>query len=138
MTTSISKPVEPVIVFDGVCNFCNAAINFVIDHDHDHRFRFAALQSDAGQQLTARYAEQPISPNSIVLIDEDRVYYKSDAVLHILKHLDGWRWLYGGQWIPAWIRNTLYDFVARHRYLILGKRAGCRVPTEQEKKLFLT
>ena len=129
---------NPVIVFDGVCNFCNAAVNFVIEHDKAHYFRFAALQSDFGQQIGAEHLEKLPPSGSIMLVDGNAVYYKSDAVLHILKHLSGWSWLYAGRWVPAVVRNWLYDVVARHRYLILGRRDACRIPTAQERSLFLS
>lgn len=125
---------DHVIVFDGVCNFCNAAVNFVIDHDRTRRFRFAALQSDFGRQLNAGQVPQP---DSIMLVEGDTIYYKSDAVLRIVRHLDGWAWLYAGRWMPAVGRDWLYDLIARHRYRILGRKDTCRIPTPQEKQLFL-
>ena len=129
---------DHVIVFDGVCNFCNAAVNFIIEHDKARRFRFAALQSNFGQQISAQHLDKLPPSGSILLLEGDTVYYKSDAVLRIVKHLDRWSWLYAGRWVPSVVRDWLYDLVARHRHLILGRRDTCRIPTAQERSLFLT
>jgi len=128
---------ESVILFDGVCNFCNASVNFIIHHDSARRFRFAALQSDFGRQMQDRYPDLPVGLSSIVLLEGNRRYVKSEAVLRIARHLDRWSWLYAGRWIPVAIRDWLYNLMARNRYRILGKRSTCRIPTADERRLFL-
>lgn len=129
---------DRVILFDGVCNFCNASVNFVMQHDKAHRFRFASLQSDFGQRVRAQHPSTQPPSGSIILLEDGRIYYRSDAVLRIVKNLDGWSWLYMGRWVPAAIRDWLYDLVARHRHAIMGRRDTCRLPTAQERSLFLS
>ena len=129
---------QSVILFDGVCNFCNASVNFIIRHDPTHRFRFAALQSDFGRKVQASHPDLAGGLSSIVLLESGKRYEKSEAVLRIAKQLRGWRWLIVGWWIPVSIRDRLYDMIARNRYRILGKQSRCRMPTPDEKRLFLS
>jgi len=128
-----------LILFDGVCNFCNASINFVIDHDTARRFRFASLQSEYAQQLMEKH-RQPILTqfDSVVLIGEEGQFFqKSDAALQIARYLRGWSWLYAFRFVPRIVRDFFYDIVARNRYRIFGKSAACRMPTPAERALFL-
>jgi predicted DCC family thiol-disulfide oxidoreductase YuxK len=126
-----------LILFDGVCNFCNASINFVIDHDRAGRFRFASLQSDYGQSVLSQYNKNNTDFDSVLLVSEGNLYEKSAAALEIARYLDGYAWLYGFRFIPTFIRNFVYDIVARYRYRIFGKSNTCRLPTEAEKYLFM-
>jgi predicted DCC family thiol-disulfide oxidoreductase YuxK len=127
-----------LILFDGVCNFCNASINFVIDHDHTKRFRFASLQSDYGQSVLRQYNKNSTDFDTVLLVSDGQLYEKSAAALEIARYLDGYAWLYGFRFIPTFIRNFVYDIVARYRYRIFGKSETCRIPTEAEKGLFIT
>ncbi len=126
-----------IILFDGVCNFCNASINFVIDHDSASRFRFASLQSDYGQLVLRQYNKKNIDFDTVLLVSNGQLYEKSAAALEIVRYLDGYAWLYGFRFIPTFIRNFVYDLIARYRYRIFGKSDTCRIPTEAEKALFL-
>lgn len=126
-----------VILFDGVCNFCNASVNFVIDHDTTRRFRFASLQSAYGQQVLRQYHRSTSDFDTILLLREGQLYQKSTAALEIARHLNGWRWLYGFRFVPLLLRDAVYGFVARHRYRIFGRSEACRLPTPDEKALFL-
>jgi predicted DCC family thiol-disulfide oxidoreductase YuxK len=126
-----------LILFDGVCNFCNASINFVIDHDRAGRFRFASLQSDYGQSVLSQYNKNNTDFDSVLLVSDGNLYEKSAAALEIARYLDGYAWLYGFRFIPTFIRNFVYDIVARYRYRIFGKSNTCRLPTEAEKRLFM-
>jgi predicted DCC family thiol-disulfide oxidoreductase YuxK len=127
-----------VILFDGVCNFCNASINFVIAHDHKKRFRFASLQSDYGQSVLKKYHKNKVGFDTVLLVSDGKIYEKSAAALEIVKYLDGYAWLYGFRFIPTFIRNFAYEIVARYRYRIFGKSETCHIPTEAEKALFIT
>ncbi len=127
-----------LILFDGVCNFCNASINFVIDHDSAGRFRFASLQSDYGQMVLKQYNRNTTDFDSVLLVSDEQLYEKSAAALEIARYLDGHAWLYGFRFVPTFIRNFVYDIIARYRYRIFGKSDTCRIPTEAEKALFLT
>ena len=129
---------EPaIILFDGVCNLCNASVNFVIDHDPHRRFRFAALQSAAGQKLLHQYA-LPAQLDTIILIDSGTYYERSSAVLRIAKRLTGfWSLLYPLLLIPKSFRDRIYSVVAGRRYRWFGKAEACRVPTPDLQERFL-
>lgn len=128
-----------IILFDGVCNFCNASINFIIDRDIHNKFRFAALQSDTGRKLLQQYEVPDTSTlDSVVLIKNNKVYKKSAAALEIVRDLNGlWPVLYIFKLFPSFILDTLYNTIARNRYRIFGRAETCRVPTPQLKQKFL-
>ncbi|MER0438323.1 thiol-disulfide oxidoreductase DCC family protein [Emticicia sp. W12TSBA100-4] len=131
------------ILFDGVCNFCNASINFIIDRDSKGIFKFAALQSEIGQELLKEFGlktsdSESRTFDSIVAIEGDKVYQKSDAALEIARRMDGiWKIFYVFKIIPTFLRNPIYDLVARNRYRIFGRTDACRIPTPELKARFL-
>jgi predicted DCC family thiol-disulfide oxidoreductase YuxK len=127
-----------IVLFDGVCNLCNKAVTFIINHDPEDQFRFAALQNEEGKKLLDKYSIDPEKTDSIVLIMNDRAYIKASAALRIAKHLSGaWPLLYGFAILPKFITNSLYDFVARNRYGWFGKKDNCMIPTADLKSKFL-
>lgn len=126
-----------VILFDGVCNFCNGAINFTMDRDPKGKFKFAALQSDFGQQVQKQFNLHD-KVDSIILLQGDRVFIKSSAALRIAKQLSGlWPMMYVLIIIPSFIRDFFYDWIARNRYKWFGKMEACRIPTPELKQRFL-
>ena len=129
---------HPIILFDGVCNFCNSAINFVLKQDKKEVFRFAPLQSEAGQKLLHQYHLQTEQFESFVLIDNGKVYKKSAASLRVLNKLP-WYWKEAQilRIIPNVFRDAIYDFIARNRYKWFGKKDACMVPTPQVRSRFL-
>jgi len=130
---------NPIILFDGVCNFCDAAINFVLKQDKKGVFRFAPLQSEAGQRILRQY-NLPIKDfESFVLIDAGKVYKKSAASLRVLNNL-AWYWKVSQIfWIvPRFIRNAIYDFIAKNRYKWFGKKEECMIPTPEVRNRFLS
>jgi predicted DCC family thiol-disulfide oxidoreductase YuxK len=131
------------ILFDGVCTLCNGFVQFVIRRDPQGHFRFAALQSAAGQALLAAHG-QPLSaaalaqPDSVVLVAGGRVYTHSAAVLRIMGHLGGvWRLAAAGWLLPRPWRDALYRYVARHRYQWFGQQESCMLPTPALRARFL-
>ncbi len=127
-----------IILFDGVCNLCNGAINFTIKRDKKNIFKFAALQSEIGQTLLSKYKINTSEVDSIILIDGENYYVKSSAALRISKHLSGgYPLLYGFLILPKFIRNAAYDFIARNRYKWFGKKESCMIPTPALKEKFL-
>ena len=126
-----------IILFDGVCNFCNASINFVIDHDTARRFRFASLQSDIGQQILTENRRSVSDFDTVLLVREGKLYEKSTAALEIARYLRGWSWLYSFRVIPRFIRDVFYNLIAKNRYRIFGKSESCRIPTAEERSLFI-
>jgi len=129
---------HPVILFDGVCNFCNSSVQFVIKRDPKQQFRFASLQSEFGQQVLAQHQLPQNDFNSFILLQEGNIYTKSTAALKVAKQLSGlWPMLYGFIIIPPFIRNAVYSFIAQNRYRWFGKRAACMLPSPHQRQLFL-
>ena len=128
-----------VILFDGVCNLCNSSVNFVIDRDKQHHFQFASLQSGFGQEQIKRMGGDPTQLHSIVLIEGDHFYQKSTAALRVAKKLSGgWPLLYFFIVIPPFLRNLIYDFIAKNRYRWFGKEKACRIPTPELSHRFIS
>jgi predicted DCC family thiol-disulfide oxidoreductase YuxK len=126
-----------IIVFDGVCNFCNRIVQIIIRHDPSGQIHFAAQQSAAGEKLLHQYSIKE-SSSSVVFITNNMVYYQSDAVIEIAKLLTGWPSLFKyGIIVPRFLRNTIYKFIAANRYAIFGKQAKCMVPKEEDKGRFV-
>lgn len=127
-----------IILFDGVCNLCNSTVVRVIKADKKNLFRFAALQSEVGERLVANYQIDISKTDSIILIDEEKAYVKSTAALRIARHLSGgYPLLYGFMIVPNFIRNWVYDFIARNRYRWYGKKDSCMIPTPELQSKFL-
>lgn len=119
---------RPTIFFDGVCNLCNGAVNLIIKFDKKGNFRFAPLQSSFAHQNLSSDAFTKV--DSIVLLKQGREFYKSDAVIEIFKDLlGGWPLVAGVKFFPKFMRDALYDFIARNRHTFFGKRNSCMVPT---------
>ena len=130
---------KKIILFDGVCNLCNASVQFVIQHDSKDVFRFVALQSELGQDILNHIGVNPKNIDSIILYEPGiAYYYKSEAALHISKSLGGFFHL-GTVFklIPNGIRNVLYDYIAKNRYKWYGKKEQCMLPTASLKTKFL-
>ena len=127
-----------IILFDGVCNFCNFWVNFILDRDKNDIFRFTPLQSAKGQELLKKFSLDTDDFETFVLIDGDNHYLKSTAALKILKYLNSiLKVLYPLIFLPKFLRDPFYTIVANYRYKIFGKRDVCRIPAENEKKKFL-
>jgi predicted DCC family thiol-disulfide oxidoreductase YuxK len=130
---------SPIILFDGVCNFCNGVVNFIIRQDRKKVFRFAALQSEAGQQLLKEYNLPTQNFDSFVLIDEGRVYKSSSAGLKLYGRLPWyWKWTQLFWIVPRFMRDAVYGFIARNRYKWFGKKETCMIPTPEVRSRFLS
>lgn len=128
----------PIILFDGVCNLCNSAVQFVIKKDSKAIFKFAALQSKTGQQLLKKYSLTGNDLHSFVLVSHDKAYTKSTAALNVARELKGMiKLLYGFIIVPAFVRNAVYGLIARNRYSWFGKKDECMIPTPALKSRFL-
>jgi len=126
-----------IIVFDGVCNFCNRIVQIIIRHDPSCQIHFAAQQSEAGMKLLQQYSIKE-SASSVVFITKDLAYYQSDAVIEIAKLLTGWPSLFKYTIIvPRFLRNAIYRLISANRYRLFGKKASCMVPKEEDKDRFV-
>ena len=127
-----------IILFDGICNFCNSSINFVIDHDPEKHFKFAPLQSEIGQEILTQFHKNTKDFDSVILLKNNQLYEKSEAALEITKHLSGfWKYLSVFKILPTFFLNFFYDIIAKNRYRIFGKADSCRMPTPEWKERFL-
>jgi predicted DCC family thiol-disulfide oxidoreductase YuxK len=127
-----------LVLFDGVCNLCDAAVLFVIDRDPNEQFVFAPLSSPLGQRILDQHGLNRTSFDSIVLVDQGRVFSHSDAIVRIGARLGGpYRLFWLLLLLPAFLRNWGYRWFARHRYDWFGKSDQCRVPTPELRRRFV-
>lgn len=135
MSSNISN--HDLILFDGVCNFCNSSINFILKNDTNNRFKFASIQSDTGKLYIKKYQLQEL--DSVIVITRNKALIKSDAFIHILGKLGS---IYSVskifKLVPLKIRNAVYDFIAQNRYKWFGKSNTCRIPTSEERSKFIS
>jgi predicted DCC family thiol-disulfide oxidoreductase YuxK len=128
-----------IVLFDGVCNFCNSSVNFIIRHDKKKRYKFAALQSDIGRVLSEMNAIDQSKIDSIILVENGKVFVKSSAILRISKHLNYlYPLFFGFVIIPKFIRDGVYDFIAKNRYKWFGKKETCMIPSPEIKSRFIS
>jgi predicted DCC family thiol-disulfide oxidoreductase YuxK len=126
-----------VIVFDGICVLCNGWVRFLLKHDRAGRYRFAAMQTEAGRALLAGHGLDPDDPASFLLVEGERAWTDSDAIRRVLTGLGGaWRLAAVMAVVPRVVRDPLYRWLARNRYGWFGTTA-CRVPTDEERARFL-
>ncbi|ELR68103.1 hypothetical protein C900_00953 [Fulvivirga imtechensis AK7] len=130
---------KDIILFDGVCNLCNGAVNFVLDRDPDEQFFFASLQSQTATTLLKDQHYDHTSLKSIIVITkEGKLLTRSDAALYVAGKLKGgWKLMSVFKIIPTVIRDFVYDIIARYRYTLFGKRDQCRIPTPELRQRFL-
>ena len=129
---------QNLILFDGVCNFCNSAVQMVIEVDRQKIFKFASIQSELGQQLYRQHGLDPIDIQTLMFVDGERVLTKSDAVLEVLARLDGgWQLLAGFRAMPQPLRDWAYSEFARQRFVLFGRRDACMVPTPELQERFI-
>ncbi len=130
---------KKIVLFDGVCNLCNNAIQRIIKHDKKDIFRFASLQSDFGKKLIEERGLDPEELDSIMLIEPGVAYYrKSTAALEISRDLSGgYSLLKNFLFLPENLRDGIYDFIASNRYKWFGKKEQCMIPTPELKSKFL-
>jgi predicted DCC family thiol-disulfide oxidoreductase YuxK len=125
---------HPIIFYDGVCGLCDHSVQFIIKHDKRRVFRFATLQSDFAHKVLG----ENITFDSFVFYENGKAAYRSTAALKMFSKLGGaWSLLYAFMIVPPFIRNGVYDFIARNRYKWFGQFDSCKIPTPEQKALFL-
>lgn len=129
---------HPLILFDGVCNFCNSTVNFVIKRDKNAVLRFAALQGNIARGILAYDHLPAMDMSSFVLIEKGKIYTRSTAALRVCRYMNnGWPLMYGFMIIPRFIRDIVYNWIAKNRYKWFGKKEVCMIPTPDLKERFL-
>lgn len=127
-----------IVLFDGVCNFCNGSVNFIIEHDKEAYFKFAPLQSEAGEKLRKEYHLDSPSIDSVILVEDGKAYSHSTAALRIAKRLDKpWSLASAFLVVPKGIRDFFYKLFAANRYRLFGKQDACMLPTPEIRARFL-
>ena len=135
---SIDTSGKIVILFDGVCNLCNGAVQFIIKRDNTSKFLFASLQSDFGQSQLQKFGLDPSKLHSIIAIDNGKFYERSDAALKIASGLaQPWPMLGVFRILPRFFRDWVYDLISKNRYKMFGKRESCMIPTPELKGRFV-
>ncbi|WP_026908680.1 thiol-disulfide oxidoreductase DCC family protein [Paucisalibacillus globulus] len=128
---------DRVILFDGVCNFCNSSVQFIIKRDSTGIYQFTSLQSDIGQKLLTEH-NVPTELDSFIYLEDNNVYFKSTAALKVCRNLKGlWKFVYIFIIIPRPLRDMVYEIIARNRYKWFGKRDACMIPSPEQRKRFL-
>jgi len=129
---------KPIVLFDGVCNFCNYWVNFAIKRDRKKKLLFTPMQGKTASQLLLDHKIKATSLSSVIIIDDGIAYTHSSAAIRICKHLNGgWKLFYGLIIIPKFIRDALYNIIACNRYKWFGKKESCVVPTPELRERFL-
>jgi len=129
---------ETILFYDGVCNFCDSTVQFVLRFDSKRKFVFCPLQSEFGQNILRKHGYHQIEMNTLVMLHRGNILTESTAVLTTLKILGGlWRGFYGFMIVPPKIRNGFYQFIARNRYRFFGQKEACRIPDQGQREQFL-
>ena len=129
---------KTILLFDGYCNLCHASVQFVLKHEKKRDTYFTSLQSKTGMEILTYYSIDPLVTDSLVLIENNKAYIKSSAALRLAKHLKGiFPLAFGFIIIPPFIRNCVYDFIAKNRYKWYGKKDSCLIPDPELAKRFL-
>lgn len=130
---------QPIVFFDGVCNLCNKSVQFIIKRDKKKKFLFASLQGKQGQALLKKSNDLPSDAlNSFLLLEGERLYTHSTGALRVLKHLGGgWKILYSFIALPKFLRDPIYNVIARNRYKWFGKKDQCMIPEPGMRERFL-
>lgn len=127
-----------IILFDGYCHLCSGTVIFILKRDRLQKFKFASLQSNAGQELLKKYNLPANDFDSFVYICDEKYYLRSTAALRVFKELGGlWSLLFIFIVVPAFLRDLVYRLIAKTRYKIFGKRTSCLMPNEQMKNRFI-
>lgn len=131
-------PGKALLLFDGVCNFCNSSVQYIIERDRHEKFCFASLQSPLGRAITTALGIPPQSMDTFIMLENDRAYIRSNAALRVLRYIGGWRALsYGLIIIPRPLRDAVYSLIADNRYRWFGRRDSCMMPTPEIRRRFL-
>jgi predicted DCC family thiol-disulfide oxidoreductase YuxK len=129
---------KKIVLFDGVCNLCSGSVQFILKRDKENQFLFGSLQNKYGQQMLKQYHLPADAFNSFMLLEGNKLYTKSSGALRMLKHLGGgWALLYGFIIVPKFIRDAVYNFIARNRYRWFGKKEVCWLPKPEWRERFL-
>jgi len=128
----------PLLLYDGDCGLCAKSVQWILAHERDHTVRFAPLQGETTAALRERYPNIPTSVDSVVYIDDGKAHLRSKAFLHAAKHLRApWRWGHAFRWIPGFLLNWMYRFIAAIRFKVWGRADACALVPPETRPRFL-
>jgi predicted DCC family thiol-disulfide oxidoreductase YuxK len=131
--------IKSIVFFDGVCNLCNASIDFIIKHDRNNQFLVGALQDSFSKAILSVHNVDEDYMDSLVLLENGQIFYRSTAALKIARKLSGiWPIFYPLIFLPTWLRDPVYDFIGKNRYRWFGKKNTCRIASPEENSKFLS
>ncbi|HMO32589.1 MAG TPA: thiol-disulfide oxidoreductase DCC family protein [Lacibacter sp.] len=129
---------ERLVLFDGVCNFCNFWIQFALKRDKSSRLTFGSLQGTTAQEVLPTFDIDPTVLTSVIFIENGKVYRESTAALRVCRYLDGgWKLLYGLIMIPAFLRDPVYRWIGKNRYRWFGRQQACMLPAPEQRARFV-
>ena len=127
-----------IILFDGVCNFCNSIVNFIIRQDRKKVFLFASIQSETGQAILKKFDRETKAMDSFILYENGKIYERSTAGLRLYNKLPWWwKWTQVFWIVPRFLRDAVYNLISRNRYKWFGKKDECMVPSPGLRERFL-
>ena len=127
-----------IVCFDGVCGICNEWVDFLIKNDPSAALRYCPLQNEKIHDVLRSQGINPTKLDTIVFLKKGKAHIKSDGALQILKTIKYQPWLVSAAFVfPKWLRNMVYDLIAKNRYHIMKPKESCRIPTPEERDLFL-
>lgn len=130
--------INRVVFYDGVCNFCNSSVNFIIRHERNDELKFAALQSDIAQEFLTQRELKSMDFDSIIYTDGDTLYLKSSAAFEIAGFLNApWYYIRIFKFLPKFITDFFYDLIAKNRYKIFGRSDACIIPSQEIRNRFI-
>lgn len=133
----VNSNIDKVVLFDGVCNFCESSVQFIIKHDKTNSLQFASLQSNTGQELLVKY-KMPTTIDGVVFIENNIAYFKSAAAFRIARYFGGfWKSLNIFSILPLFITDFCYDIIAKNRYKWFGKKESCMLPSPEIRSRFI-
>jgi predicted DCC family thiol-disulfide oxidoreductase YuxK len=132
------EPVKPIVLYDGTCGLCHKSVKWILKHERDHEIQFAPLQGPTAAELRTKHPEIPENVDTVVLVENDKARLRSKAFMYISRHLRApWRWGYGFRWLPAFLLDLGYRFIAAIRYRIWGRADACELPSPEHRVRFL-
>ena len=128
---------RPLLLFDGECSLCSSAVQFVLRHERDQELQFAPLQSAVAQRLLSEHGLDPAALDTLVVLADGRALVRSDAALELARNMGPWRLLRGLRVVPRFVRDAVYNWIARHRYRWFGKLEACWMPRPKDRERFV-
>jgi predicted DCC family thiol-disulfide oxidoreductase YuxK len=129
---------RPIVLYDGTCGLCARSVRWILHHERDRELSFAPLQGATAEALRARYPNIPTSVDTVVYVDGERAHLRSKAFLYLARHLTRpWRWMYAVRWLPGFVLDLGYRFVAAIRYKVWGRVDACELPSPEHRARFL-